>query len=234
MLLTAALQAGLAAVCKCTSFLLGAVVPACCLCSLLQQCMRMQGVTAVPAAEVAESTRGGDSSASIKNNQSAEAVLNHAQSKVTDAKAEKEALERQINPKGGPTPVDLPPEVQKAADESSQADDAAMEGDDTPSGTVDLSTPAEVTAPSDESAPSPAPSLAAEGASSKQGADASTEAATASGADLDKSIQEDALKRQINPKGAPTPVALPSEAEKAAQVRRLRPSPQISVRTGGS
>ena len=126
-------------------------------------------------------------------------------------------MERQINPKGSPTPVDLPPEAQKAADEAG-VDEAALEGDDSPGGTADQSTPQEITAPSDESAPSPVPD-AAEGASSKEGTDAGTGAVSTSGAELDKGIEEDALKRQVQPKGPPTPVQLPPEVQKAAEVQ---------------
>ena len=136
---------------------------------------------------------------------------------------EKGALERQINPKGDPTPMELPPEAQKAADEVG-LDDAAMEGDETPlegdsaAGTADQSNTVEVTAPKDDTAASPAPAEVAEGADAKEGADAGTGTISASGADLGKETEDEALKRQISPKGAPTPLELPPEAEKAAQV----------------
>ena len=176
--------------------------------------------------------------------------------------AEKGALDRQINPKGDPTPMQLPPEAQKAADAPPadsegddspsgaavpttvevappkddksppppDADEAALEGDDSPGGTADESA-VEVTVPKDdESAPSPAPVEVGEGADSKEGADASTDTISASasggasdapspsGVELDKGVEEEALKRQVAPKGEPTPVELPPEAEKAAKV----------------
>lgn len=130
---------------------------------------------------------------------------------------EKDALERQINPKGSPTPIELPAEAQRAADESN-ADEAAMEGDDSAGGTADQSNTVEVIAPKDDTSASPATIEVAEGASSKEGADASTDTVTASGANLDKGVEDEALKRQTNPTKSPTPVELPPEAEKAAQV----------------
>ena len=145
---------------------------------------------------------------------------------------EKGALERQINPKGDPTPMELPPEAQKAADEAG-LDDAAMEGDETPlegdsaAGTADQSNTVEVTAPKDDTAASPAPAEVAEGAGAKEGADAGTGTISASGADLGKETEDEALKRQISPKGAPTPLELPPEAEKAAQVRDCNDAPLL-------
>ena len=51
------------------------------------------------------------------------------------------------------------------------------------------------------------------------GADGASDAPSASGVELDKSVEDEALKRQIEPKGDPTPVELPPKAQKAAQVR---------------
>lgn len=181
-----------------------------------------------------------------------------------ESSAEKEALERQINPKGEPTPMQLPPEAQKAADappadlegdESPSgtagqttvevappkddksatppgADEAALEGDDSPGGTADESAKEVVAPVEDKPAPSPGPVEVGEGADSKEGADASTDTISASasggasdalspsGVELDKGVEEEALKRQVSPKGNPTPVELPPEAEKAAKVQK--------------
>ena len=182
-----------------------------------------------------------------------------------ESSAEKGALDRQINPKGDPTPMPLPPEAQKAADAppadvegddspsstaaqttmevappkddkstpAPGADEAALEGDDSPGGTADESA-AEVTIPKDEeSTPSPAPVEVGEGADSKEGADAGTgtigasapggasDTPSPSGVELDKGVEEEALKRQVAPKGDPTPVELPPEAEKAAKVGKI-------------
>ena len=176
-----------------------------------------------------------------------------------ESSAEKGALDRQINPKGDPTPMQLPPEAQKAADAppadlegddspsdtaaqttvevtppkddksppAPGADEAALEGDDSPGGTADESA-VEVTVPKDDkSTQSPAPVEVGEGAGSKEGADASTDtisgsadsdAPSPSGVELDKGVEEEALKRQVAPKGDPTPVELPPEAQKAAKV----------------
>ena len=178
-----------------------------------------------------------------------------------ESQAEKGALDRQINPRGDPTPMQLPLEAQKAADEGPiedsddspssgtadqstvevpapkddksppSADEAALEGDDSPGGTADESA-VEITAPKDDtSAPSPAPTEVAEGADAKESADAGTDTITASadggasdvptpsGVELNKDVEAEALKRQVAPKGEPTPVELPPEAKKAAQVR---------------
>lgn len=96
-----------------------------------------------------------------------------------ETESEKGALDRQINPKGDPTPMELPPEAQKAADESG-LDESAMEGDDSAGGTEDQSA-VEVTAPKGDEAPASAPVEVAEGADSKEGADASTDTISASG-----------------------------------------------------
>ncbi|KAL3150404.1 hypothetical protein ABBQ32_000242 [Trebouxia sp. C0010 RCD-2024] len=143
--------------------------------------------------------------------------------------AQKEALDRQINPRGEPTPMELPPQAQQAADAPS-ADEAAMEGDDSPSGTADHSSTKEVTAPQDDKSPSsPALVEVAEGAGAKEGADADTATITAStdggASDApspsggDKGVPEAALEggQGAPPKGESTPVELPAEAEKPAQ-----------------
>ena len=96
-----------------------------------------------------------------------------------DSSAQKEALERQVNPKGDSTPLELPKEAQKAAEES-KIDESALEGDDSAGGTEDQSA-VEVTAPKDDEPASPPPAEVAEGANSKEGADASTGTITASG-----------------------------------------------------
>lgn len=148
--------------------------------------------------------------------------------------AQKEALDRQINPRGEPTPMELPPQAQQAADAPS-ADEAAMEGDDSPSGTADHSSTKEVTAPQDDKSPSsPALVEVAEGAGAKEGADADTATITAStdggASDApspsggDKGVPEAALEggQGAPPKGESTPVELPAEAEKPAQARHQR------------
>ena len=172
----------------------------------------------------AESNGKADSSPADNGVIAAEASANNEnQANVQlESNEEQDALERQINPKKSPTPLELPPEAQKAADESSAGvDEAAMEGDDSAGGTADQSNTVEVTAPKDDtSAPSPAAPEVAEGAGSKEGADAGTGTISASGADLGKEVEDEALKRQTNPKGSPTPIELPPEAEKAAQVHR--------------
>ena len=171
----------------------------------------------------AESDGKPDSAASDNGVVAAEASTNSEnQTNVhLETNEEKGALDRQINPKGSPTPMELPPQAQKAADESG-VDEAAMEGDDSAGGTADQSNAVEVTLPKDDkSAPSPAAPEVAEGAGSKEGADAGTDTVSASAADLDEGVQDEALKRQTNPKGSPTPMDLPPEAEKAAQVSQL-------------
>lgn len=148
-----------------------------------------------------------------------------------ESDALKEALDRQINPRGDPTPMELPHEAQQAADAPPSADEAALEGDDAPSGTADHSVK-EVTAPKDDSpSPSPAPAEVAEGAGSKEGADAGAATITASadagasdtplpsGVGLDTGVQEEGLKAQAAAKGDSTPVEVPPEVEKAPQAR---------------
>ena len=193
----------------------------------------------------------------------AEASANNQNSASVDLASDalKGALDRQINPRGDPTPMQLPPEAQKAADAppadlegddspsntadpttvevtppkddspATSTDEAALEGDDSPGGTADESTP-DVTVTKDDGKPTltPTPAEVGEGADSKEGADASTDTITASGdggasdapsssgVELDKGVEEDALKRQVAPKGDPTPMELPPEAQKAAQV----------------
>ncbi|DBA78976.1 hypothetical protein WJX77_000488 [Trebouxia sp. C0004] len=167
----------------------------------------------------AESDGKADSTPSDNGPVAAEASANSEnQANVqVETNEEKGALDRQINPKGSPTPMELPPEAQKAADESG-VDEAAMEGDDSAGGTADQSNAAEVTVPkNDKGAPSPAAPEISGGAGSKEGADAGTDTVSASAADLDEGVQDEALKRQTNPKGSPTPMELPPEAEKAAQ-----------------
>jgi len=171
----------------------------------------------------AESDGKPDSAASDNGVVAAEASANSENQATVqiETNEEKGALDRQINPKGSPTPMELPPEAQKAADESG-VDEAAMEGDDSAGGTADQSNAVEVTVPKDDkNAPSPAAPEVAEGAGSKEGADAGTDTVSASAADLDDGVQDEALKRQTNPKGSPTPMELPPEAEKAAQVSQL-------------
>ncbi|KAA6423398.1 MAG: elongation factor Ts, partial [Trebouxia sp. A1-2] len=174
--------------------------------------------TPKPEAE-AESDGKPDSIPSANGVVAAEASANSENQATvqTETNEEKAALDRQINPKGSPTPMELPPEAQKAADESG-VDEAAMEGDDSSGGTADQSNAVEVTVPqNDKSTPSPAAPEVAEGAGSKEGADAGTDTVSASAADLDEGVQDDALQRQTNPKGSPTPMELPPEAEKAAK-----------------
>ncbi|KAL3138010.1 hypothetical protein ABBQ38_005246 [Trebouxia sp. C0009 RCD-2024] len=144
--------------------------------------------------------------------------------------AQKEALDRQINPRGDPTPMELPPQAQQEADAPS-ADEAALEGDDSPSGTADHSSTKEVTAPQDDTPPSePAPVEVAEGAGAKEGADADTATITASadsgasdapspsGLGLEQGVPEAALEGEgAPPKGESTPVEVPAEPEKPAQ-----------------
>lgn len=66
-------------------------------------------------------------------------------------KQQGEALERQISPKGEPTPLDLPPEAQKAAEDAKSG--AALEGEESGEagqgepGTLDTSTSVEVGLP---------------------------------------------------------------------------------------
>ena len=170
----------------------------------------------------AESDGKPDSAASDNGVVAADASANSEnQATVQVETNEKGALDRQINPKGSPTPMELPPEAQKAADESG-VDEAAMEGDDSAGGTADQSNAVEVTVPKDDkSAPSPTAPEVAEGAGSKEGADAGTVTVSASAAGLGEGVQDEALKRQTNPKGSPTPMELPPEAEKAAQVSRV-------------
>lgn len=192
----------------------------------------------------------------------AQASANNQNSASVDLASDalKGALDRQINPRGDPTPMQLPPEAQKAADAPTadlegdspsgtggpttvevtppkddspapSADEAALEGDDSPGGTADESTPDVTVTKDDDKTPlSPPPAEVGEGADSKDGADASTDTITASGdggasdtpspsgVELDKGVEEDALKRQVAPKGDPTPMELPPEAQKAAQV----------------
>ena len=92
--------------------------------------------------------------------------------------------------------MELPPEAQKAADEAG-LDESAMEGDESPSGTEDQSA-VKVTTPKGDEAPASAPAEVAEGAGSKEGADASTGTISASGNTLSQSLHSLFGKQKVS------------------------------------
>lgn len=206
---------------NCLLLLIYSIAPVACL-PALKSCVYLQDTASKPAGDAVVAAE-----APADNQTQGNQASVHLHSD-----AQKEALDRQINPRGDPTPMELPPQAQQEADAPS-ADEAALEGDDSPSGTADHSSTKEVTAPQDDTPPSePAPVEVAEGAGAKEGADADTATITASadsgasdapspsGLGLEQGVPEAALEGEgAPPKGESTPVEVPAEPEKPAQAR---------------